>query len=144
MSFLYSFCHLTRGARPRSHRRRGADLQAADCSTGSSASRGGPCWWRTILIDPHSSLTELHAMQLWPNVADIPTIPHGKKLQTKEKLQVVTARRREEEEASKQSSKRRNETEICCKTLSAQLCAAASSSAALLLLLRFGEDERAL
>jgi hypothetical protein len=49
-------------------------------------------------------LTELHAVQLWPNVADAPTIRHGTILQTKEKLQVVTARRRKEE-ASKQASK---------------------------------------
>jgi hypothetical protein len=49
-------------------------------------------------------LTELHAVQLWPNVADVPTIPHGTKLQTKEELQVVTARRREEEEGRKQTS----------------------------------------
>jgi len=61
-------------------------------------------------------LTELHAVQLWPNVADAPTIPHGTKLQTKEQLQVMTARRREEE-ASKQASKEKKETEICCKTV---------------------------
>jgi hypothetical protein len=42
----------------------------------------------------HSSLTELHAVQLWPNVADASTIPHGTKLQTKEELQVMNARRR--------------------------------------------------
>ncbi len=56
-------------------------------------------------------------MQLWSNVADAPTIPHGTKLQTKEELQVMNARRREEEK--KEASKRRKETEICCKTLSA-------------------------
>jgi len=126
MRYLYSFYHLTRGARQRSHRRRGDDLQGADCSTRSSAARGGPCWWRTILIGLHSSLTELHAVQLWPNVADASRIPHGTKLQTKEELQVMNARRREEEEdgrkqSIKQSSKRRKETEICCKTLSAEL-----------------------
>jgi hypothetical protein len=46
-------------------------------------------------------------VHLWPNVANVPTIPHGTKLQTKKKLQVVTARRREE--ASKQTNKQTKE-----------------------------------
>jgi hypothetical protein len=48
-------------------------------------------------------------VHLWPNVANVPTIPHGTKLQTKKKLQVVTARRREE--ASKQANKKKKTKE---------------------------------